>query len=116
MADVNDHDTDLVVLYPVDDPPGADSDPKQVGRARQGCDLSRRRIFGEVAQGTANSLPDGRVKCLVLLAGTRGQLNLVGGHSRLALGKLNVNVGEPVGATVIGFPLGECFFCDREVS
>jgi hypothetical protein len=97
-------------------PPGTGSYPKQVGPARKGFDLSRCGIFGEIAQSMANSLPDGRVKCLVLLAGTRGQLNLVGGHRRLALGKLNVNVGEPVGTPVIGFPLGECFFCDREVS
>jgi len=89
---------------------------KQAGFARQRFDLSRCGIIGEVAQGTANSLADGLVECLVLLTGTRGQLNLIGGHPRLAFGQLSVNVGEPVGTPVIGFPLGECFFCDREIS
>jgi hypothetical protein len=85
VTDVNDHDAGSVTLYPVDDPLCADSDPKQVGPARQGLDLSWRRIDGEVVQGAANSIADGRVECLVLPAGTRGQLNLIGGHPRLAL-------------------------------
>jgi hypothetical protein len=48
--------------------------------------MTWRRIYGQVMQGAANSIADGRVECpVLLLAGTRGQLNLIGGHLRLAL-------------------------------
>jgi len=39
----------------------------------------------------------------------------MGGHPRLAPWKLSVNISEPVGTPAIGFPLGQCFFCHREV-
>jgi hypothetical protein len=99
----------------VDDPPSADPHSKQTAATGEGLDLSRRGIIAEIAQGAAHPLADHLIECLVLLAGTRSQLDFVGGHPRLTLGKLSVNVGEPVGAPVVSFPLGECFFRGGEI-
>lgn len=115
MTHINDHDAGLVVVDPIDDPPGADSHREQTPAASEGLDLSGCRIVSEITQGVAYPLADYRIKCLVLLAGTRGQLDLVGGHPRLILGKISVNVGEPVGAPVVGLPLRKCFFASGKV-
>ena len=115
MTNVNDHNSGLVMVDLVDDPPGADSHPKQADPTGEGLDLSGRGIIAEITQGTAHPLADHRIKRLVLLAGTRGQLDLIGGHPRLTLGKPGVNVSEPVSAPVVGFPLGERFFSGGEV-
>jgi hypothetical protein len=99
----------------VDDPPSGDSHPKQTAATGEGLDLSGRGIIGEITQGAAHPLADHRIKCLVLLAGTRGQFDLIGGHPRLTFGKLSVNVSQPVSAPVVGFPFGERFFPGGEV-
>ena len=95
-----------MALHAVNDPPRADPDPEQPAATGQGLDLSRRGINSEIQEGTANTVADNRVEGCVLLAGPRGQIDLVGGHSLSALGKLSVNVGKPVGAPVVGVSLG----------
>ena len=83
-----------------------DSDPEQPTTTRQRFDLGRCGIVSEIQQGTANAVADDRVESFVLLAGTRGQFDLARGHLLSALGELSVDVGKPVGAPVVGVPLG----------
>jgi hypothetical protein len=83
--------------------------------ACQGFDLGRCGIVGEIEKSPANAVANDLVECLVLLAGTRGQLDLVSGHPRSALRNLGVHVGKRVGAPVIGIPLSECVLCDCQV-
>jgi hypothetical protein len=106
VADIDDHDTGLVALHVVNDPPRADSDPEQPATTRQGFDLGRRGIISEVQEGTANAVADDRVEGFVLLAGARGQFDLVSGHPLSALGKLSVHVAKLVGAPLVGVPVG----------
>ena len=106
MTDVDDHNAGLIAFHAVNDPPRADPDPEQPATTRQGLDLGRRGIISEIQQGAADAVADDRVERFVLLAGTRGQFDLVRGHLLSALGELSVDVGKPVGAPVVGVPLG----------
>ena len=106
VADVDDHDVGLVVLHVVNDSPRADSDPEQPTTTRQGFDLGGRGIISEVQKGMANAVADDRVERFVLLAGARGQFDLVSGHPLSALGKLSVHVAKPIGTPVVSVPLG----------
>lgn len=107
VTDIDNDDACLVVLHAIDDPPAADAHPEQSATAYQGFDLGRRRIVGEIAQSHTNAVADHSVQGCVLLAGTPGQFDLIsGGHLLSALRELGVHVGKPVGALVVGFPLG----------
>jgi hypothetical protein len=68
-------------------------------------------IIGKIEKGRTYAVADDPVECGVLLASPRRQLDLVRAHPRSAFGKLSVNVGQAIGAPVIGIPLGECFPC-----
>jgi len=106
VTDINDHDMGLVVLHTVNDPPRADPDPQQPATTGESFDLGRRGIISEIQQGVADAVADDWVERFVLLAGTRGQFDLVRGHLLSALGEFSVNVGKPVSAPVVGVPLG----------
>ena len=106
VTDIDDHDAGLVALHAVDDPPRADPDPEQPATTGQGLDLGRRGIISKIQEGTADAVADDRVEGFVLLAGTRGQFDLVRGHPLSALRQLSIDVGKPVGAPVVGVPLG----------
>jgi hypothetical protein len=54
----------------------------------------------------ADAVADDWIERFVLLAGTRGQFDLVRGHLLSALREFSVNVGKPVGSPVVGVPLG----------
>jgi len=77
VTDIDDHDAGLVVLRAVNYPSRTDSDPEQPTTTRQRFDLGRCGIVSEIQQGTANAVADDRVESFVLLAGTRGQFDLV---------------------------------------
>jgi hypothetical protein len=79
---------------------------EQPATTGQGLDLGRRGIISEIQQGVADAVADDWVERFVLLAGTRGQFDLVRGHLLSALRELSVDVGKPVGAPVVGIPLG----------
>ena len=106
MTDIDDHDAGLVVLHAVNDPPRAGPDPEQPATTGQGFDLGGRGIISKIQEGTANAVADDRVECCVLLAGTRGQFDLVSGHPLSTLRQLSIDVGKPIGAPVVGIPLG----------
>jgi hypothetical protein len=106
VTDVDDHDAGLVAFHAVNDPPRADPNPEQPATTRQGLDLGRRGIISELHQDVADAVADDWVERFVLLAGTRGQFDLVRGHLPSTLREFSVDVGKPVGAPVVGIPLG----------
>ena len=106
MTDVDDHDAGLIAFHAVNDPPRADPDPQQPATTGESFDLGRRGIISEIQQGVADAVADDWVERFVLLAGTRGQFDLVRGHLPSALREFSVDVGKPVGAPVVGVPLG----------
>ena len=106
MTDVDDHNAGLITFHAVNDPPRADPNPEQPATTGQGLDLGWRGIISEIQQGVADAVADDRVERFVLLAGTRGQFDLVRGHLLSALREFSVNVGKPVSAPVVGVPLG----------
>jgi hypothetical protein len=73
---------------------------------RQGLDLRWCGLVGKITESNANAVANGRIEGCVLLAGSPGQFDLVGGHLLSALGEFSVNVSKPVGAPVVGVPLG----------
>jgi hypothetical protein len=106
MTDIDDDHAGLVVLHAVYDSPCTDADPQQPATARERLDLCWCGLVGKITERNANAVANGRVEGCVLFAGTPGQFDLVGGHLPSALGEFSVNVSKPVGAPVVGVPLG----------
>ena len=72
--------------------------------------MLRRRVVRQLGERGADAAAYWRVKCLLLLTGTGGQLDIVGSHPALALGQFGVHVRKPEGAPVVCFPLGKRLF------
>jgi hypothetical protein len=106
VTDIDNHHAGLVALHAVYDAPCTDADPQQSTTARERLDLRWCGLVGKIAESSANAVANGRVEGCVLLAGSPGQFDLVGGHLPSALSEFGVNVSKPVGAPVVGVPLG----------
>jgi hypothetical protein len=80
VTDIDHDHAGPVVLHAVYDAPCTDADPQQPATARQGLDLRWCGLVGKITESNANAVANGRIEGCVLLAGSPGQFDLVGGQ------------------------------------